>query len=77
MTGIERTLFTEDHKIFRDTVRRFIEEEITPFHASWEKEGKISRKAWTKAGDLGLLCASMPEEYGGGGVDRIFSIILM
>jgi len=77
MTGIERTLFSNDHRIFRDTVRRFIEEEITPFHAKWEKEGKISREAWTKAGDLGLLCASMPEEYGGGGVDRIFSVILM
>ena len=77
MAGIERTLFDSDHKIFRDTVRRFIEEEISPNHAEWEKDGKISREAWLKAGKLGLLCASMPEEYGGGGVDRTFSVILM
>jgi len=77
MAGIERTLFDSDHEFFRDTVRRFIEEEISPNHAEWEKDGKISREAWLKAGELGLLCASMPEEYGGGGVDRTFSVILM
>ncbi|MFP6708073.1 MAG: acyl-CoA dehydrogenase family protein [Alphaproteobacteria bacterium] len=77
MAGIERTLFDSDHEIFRDTVRRFVEEEISPNHAEWEKDGKISREAWLKAGELGLLCASMPEEYGGGGVDRTFSVILM
>ena len=77
MAGIERTLFNGDHEIFRGTVRRFIDNEIAPFHAEWEKDGKISREAWTKAGKLGLLCASVPEEYGGGGVDRTFSIILM
>ena len=77
MAGIERTLFNGDHEIFRDTVRRFVDNEIAPFHAEWEKDGKISREAWTKAGKLGLLCASVPEEYGGGGVDRTFSIILM
>ena len=77
MAGIERTLFNGDHEIFRDTVRRFVDNEIAPFHAEWEKDGKISREAWTKAGKLGLLCASVPEEYGGGGVDRTFSVILM
>jgi alkylation response protein AidB-like acyl-CoA dehydrogenase len=77
MSGIERTLFDSDHEIFRDTVRRFVDEEIAPYHAQWEKDGKISREAWLKAGELGLLCASMPEEYGGGGVDRTYSIILM
>ncbi len=77
MADIARTLFDSDHEIFRDTVRRFIEDEIAPFHAQWEKDGRISRDAWLKAGELGLLCASMPEEYGGGGVDRTYSIILM
>ena len=77
MAGIERTLFNGDHEIFRGTVRRFVDNEIAPFHAEWEKDGKISREAWTKAGKLGLLCASVPEEYGGGGVDRTFSVILM
>lgn len=77
MTAIERTLFDSDHEIFRDTVRRFVEDEIAPFHAQWEKDGKISREAWLKAGELGLLCASMPEDYGGGGVERTYSVILL
>ncbi|MDE0943711.1 MAG: acyl-CoA dehydrogenase family protein [Alphaproteobacteria bacterium] len=77
MAVIERTLFDSDHEIFRDTVRRFVAEEITPNHAQWEKDGMISRDAWLKAGALGLLCASMPEEYGGGGVDRTYSIVLL
>ncbi|MBT5524152.1 MAG: acyl-CoA dehydrogenase [Rhodospirillaceae bacterium] len=77
MAFIERTLFDSDHEIFRDTVRRFVEEEIAPYHAQWEKDGMISREAWLKAGKLGLLCASMPEEYGGGGVDRTYSIVLL
>ncbi|HZD26004.1 MAG TPA: acyl-CoA dehydrogenase family protein [Alphaproteobacteria bacterium] len=77
MTGIARTLFTEEHQIFRDAVRRFVDAEIVPNHAAWEKDGQISREAWLKAGELGLLCASMPEEYGGAGGDRLHSIILM
>src|SRR5690554_189744 len=77
MTALPRTLFTEEHEIFRSTVRRFVETEIAPYHEQWEKDGQISREAWLKAGALGLLCASMPEEYGGGGGDRLHSIILM
>jgi acyl-CoA dehydrogenase len=77
MNSIPRTIFEEEHDIFRDAVRRFCEEEIIPYHAQWEKEGQISREAWLKAGAMGFLCSSMPEEYGGAGADRRFSIILM
>ena len=77
MTGLPRNLFSEEHAIFRDSVRRFCAEEIQPHHAQWEKDGQISREAWLKAGELGLLCASMPQEYGGGGGDKRFSVILM
>ncbi len=77
MNAIPRTIFDEEHDIFRATVRRFCEEEIMPHHEQWEKDGNISREAWLKAGELGLLCASMPEEYGGAGADRRYSIILM
>ena len=48
---IPRTLFSADHELFRDTVRRFIEEHVTPFHANWEKEGQVPRSLWTKAGE--------------------------
>ncbi|MDI1300561.1 MAG: acyl-CoA dehydrogenase family protein [bacterium] len=72
-----RTLFNEDHEAFRKTVRRFFEEEIAPHHERWEEQQHIDRHLWNKAGELGMLCATMPEEYGGAGVDRLYSVILM
>ncbi len=74
---IPRTLFSSDHDAFRDTVRRFIAEHVMPYHAEWEKEGQVPRSLWTKAGELGLLCCNVPEEYGGMGGDFLFSAILI
>ncbi len=74
---IPRTLFTPDHDTFRATVRRFIEEHVTPFHAEWEKAGQVPRSLWKKAGELGLLCVNAPEEYGGMGADFLYSAILV
>ena len=58
----ERTLYDEEHEIFRETARRFVEKEIVPHHDQWEKDGQISRDAWRAAGEAGLLCATMPVE---------------
>ena len=77
MTAIPRTIFEDEHQIFRDSVKRFVDAEIMPHHEQWEKDGQISREAWLKAGEQGLLCASMPEEYGGAGADRLYSIVVM
>ncbi|MBT7511983.1 MAG: acyl-CoA dehydrogenase, partial [Rhodospirillaceae bacterium] len=66
---IPRTLFSEEHDMFRDAVQRFIEKEITPYHAQWEKDGQVSREVWLAAGAQGYLCCSVPEEYGGTGAD--------
>lgn len=74
---IPRQLFNSDHNLFRDTVRRFIEEHVTPFHAQWEKDGQVPKDLWTKAGQLGLLCCNVPEEYGGMGGDFLHSTILI
>jgi alkylation response protein AidB-like acyl-CoA dehydrogenase len=74
---IPRTLFNEDHEAFRQTVRRFFETEIAPFHEKWEAQQHIDRALWNKAGELGLLCATMPEQYGGADVDRLYSVVLM
>ncbi len=74
---IPRTLFSPDHDTFRGTVRRFIEEHVTPFHADWEKAGQVPRELWLKAGELGLLCVNAPEAYGGMGADFLFSAILV
>jgi long-chain-acyl-CoA dehydrogenase len=72
-----RTLFNSDHEAFRQTARRFFETEIVPHHERWEEQQHIDRNLWNKAGELGLLCATMPEEYGGSGVDRLYSVVMM
>ena len=74
---IPRTLFTPEHESFRDTVRRFIETEVTPHHADWEKAGQVPRSLWKKAGELGLLCVNAPEAFGGQGADFLYSAILI
>lgn len=73
---MERTLFTEEHHIFRDAVRKFVETRIVPFHDEWEKAGQVPRSIWKEAGDAGLLCCTVPEEYGGPGADFMFSAIV-
>ena len=74
---IPRQIFSPDHELFRATVRRFIEEHVTPFHAQWEKDGQVPRDLWLKAGEYGLLCCNVPEEYGGMGGDFLHSAILI
>ena len=74
---IERTLFSSDHESFRDSFRKFLEQEVAPYHADWEEQGYVDRKVWNKAGENGFLCTSMPEEYGGAGADKLFSVIEM
>ena len=74
---IPRTLFSSDHEAFRSTVRRFIAEHVAPFHGEWEKAGQVPRSLWLKAGELGLLCCNVPEEYGGLGGDFLHSAILI
>ena len=73
---IERTLFREEHDIFRRSVRRFMEREIAPYHAQWEKDGVVPRELWLKAGAEGLLCCTVPEAYGGLGLDYLFDVIV-
>jgi alkylation response protein AidB-like acyl-CoA dehydrogenase len=74
---IERTLFNADHEAFRDAFRRFVDKEVAPFHAEWEEQGYVDRALWDKAGANGYLCPTMPEAYGGAGVDKLYSVIQM
>ncbi|MBP0636990.1 acyl-CoA dehydrogenase family protein [Cupriavidus sp. AcVe19-6a] len=67
--NIQRTIFRDDHEMFRTTVRRFLERECLPRQAEWDKAGKVDRETWLKAGREGLLCVTLPTEYGGGGGD--------
>jgi alkylation response protein AidB-like acyl-CoA dehydrogenase len=74
---IERTLFTPEHEAFRDSFRRFVDKEIAPFHEAWEEQGYVDRAVWDKAGENGFLCATLPEQYGGAGADKLYSVIQM
>ncbi|ATE78211.1 acyl-CoA dehydrogenase family protein [Pseudomonas frederiksbergensis] len=73
---ITRTIFETEHEQFRDSVRRFIEREITPHHERWEEQGMVDRELWLKAGAAGLLCPNLPEEYGGCGPDYRFNVVI-
>ncbi|WP_420590531.1 acyl-CoA dehydrogenase family protein [Bacterioplanoides sp.] len=72
---IPRNVYTEEHDMFRDAVRKFMQREIEPHTEQWEKDGHISREAWKKAGDAGILCTHLPAEYGGSEVDFRYSAI--
>ncbi len=74
---IPRTLFSPEHELFRDSVRKFLEQEAVSFHPQWEKDGHIDRKLWSKAGEAGMLCTHIPEEYGGLGADFLYSAVLI
>ena len=74
---IERTIFSSDHESFRDSFRRFMEREIAPHHEAWEEQGYVDRELWRKAGANGFLCMTMPEEYGGAGGDKLYSVVQM
>jgi len=73
---IERSLFSPEHEQFRDTVRKFIDKEIRPYHYQWEQDGIVPRELWLKAGAAGLLCCTVPEEYGGLGLDYLFDVVV-
>ncbi|XP_041637563.1 long-chain specific acyl-CoA dehydrogenase, mitochondrial [Cheilinus undulatus] len=64
-----RRIFNEDHDLFRESVRRFYQEEVIPHHKEWEKAGQVSREVWEKAGENGLLGVMIPEEHDGIGGD--------
>lgn len=74
---LPRKLFQSEHEAFRDTVRKFYEKEVLPNTEKYEQQQHVDRDLWNKAGELGLLCTTMPEQYGGSGVDRLYSMILI
>ena len=58
---------TPELEMLQDAARRFFEAEFVPREARWAKDMMMEREAWNLAGSMGLLCASIPEQYGGGG----------
>ena len=74
---MRRDLFGEEHDLFRDQCRRFVEKEVEPRVAEWDARGTSDRETWRKAGEAGLLGACAPEAYGGAGADFLYDAIVM
>jgi alkylation response protein AidB-like acyl-CoA dehydrogenase len=64
---VKRTIFDDEHRSYRESVRRFLAEEVVPNHAQWERDGIVPRELFAKAAQQGLLAMSVPEHYGGAG----------
>lgn len=72
------SIYEQEHEDFRRSARAFMEKEVVPFHDQWEKDGQVSREVWRKAGEAGLLCFDVDEEYGGAGMkDFRFNMVLI
>jgi acyl-CoA dehydrogenase len=71
-----RTVFNADHEAFRGTVRKFFERELTPHLERWEHEEIVDRGFWNKCGEAGLLCPTVPERYGGLGLDFGYNAVI-
>jgi acyl-CoA dehydrogenase len=76
LDSLARTAYSEDHEAFRQTVRRFMQEQIAPRAAEWGEAGIVDRAIWPKAGELGLLCPTVPEAYGGLGLDFGYNAVV-
>ncbi|TYP99026.1 acyl-CoA dehydrogenase [Tenacibaculum adriaticum] len=75
---LEREIYaSEEHKMMQEMIQDFIKNEILPQNEQWEKDGMVSREIWERAGELGLLCIDMPEEYGGSGLDFSYSALFI
>jgi acyl-CoA dehydrogenase len=73
---IPRTVYSSDHEEFRNAFRKFLEREAIPYHDQWEEDGQVSREVWRKAGEAGFLAPTVPEEYGGLGLDFGYNAIM-
>jgi acyl-CoA dehydrogenase len=74
---IERTIFAEEHELFRANVRRFMQDMVIPNLDRWNKQCHTDRDVWLEAGKHGFLCVTTPEQYGGAGADRKYSAVLI
>ena len=66
--------FKEEHNLFRESLREFLEREVRPNINAWEKEGRIPKSIWKKMGDQGFLGLTYPEKYGGFDLDFFFEV---
>ena len=75
-SAMDRTLFSEEHRLFQTAFRTFLAREVVPHQERWRDEGIVDRAAWKKAGEGGFLCPWLGEEHGGAGGDFLYSVIV-
>lgn len=73
---VQHAYLTEEHAIFRRSVRRFLEKEAVPYYDQWEADRMVPRSFWEKFGAQGFLAPAIPEEYGGSGADFSYSVVI-
>ena len=69
--------FTEEHELFRESLRTFLDKEVMDNIDEWEEKGQIPKSVWKKMGDLGFLGLGYPEEYGGSGLDFFYDVVFL
>jgi acyl-CoA dehydrogenase len=74
---VRRDLFDDEHHLFREQVRRFVQTEVVPRIPEWNARGMSDRETWRRAGEAGLLGPNAPALYGGAGADFLYSAIVM
>ena len=72
-----RGIFSSEHEQFRETVARFVDDELVPNHPQWEKDEVVPRSIWKRAGEVGILCPGVPEQYGGFGADWLYNVVII
>ncbi|XAH21535.1 acyl-CoA dehydrogenase family protein [Xylophilus sp. GW821-FHT01B05] len=74
---MKRQIYTPEHELFRDNVRRFLRREVAPHIERWEARGGFEHGLFATAGEAGLLCPTVPEAFGGPGADLLYSAIVL
>ncbi len=74
---MKRTLFSEEHDLFRAEARRFVEREVVPHQERWSEAGIVDRETWRKAGEEGFLCTWLDDELGGPGGDFLHAVVVI
>ena len=74
---MNRLYFTEEHQLFRQSLKDFLQKEVVPHIEKWEKSGTIERFIWEKFGDMGYFGLATPEAYDGLSLDLFYTVILL
>src|SRR5690554_1044140 len=68
---------TDEHELFRETLRKFLQKEAAPYYDQWEQDRIIPRELWNKLGEMGFLCPQVEEKYGGLNLDFSYAVIIL